>query len=76
MNMSLLDQRKTETMLESWGAMHQDDLRGDEQQPQAPPTLGAHAKLPLPADGEMESPWWRSRHIFANLNPVNFGGNM
>jgi len=28
MNMSLLDQRKTETMLKSWHAMHQDALRG------------------------------------------------
>ena len=40
MNMSVLDQRKTEKMLESWHAMHQDVLRGDDQQPQAPPTPG------------------------------------
>ena len=40
MNMSLLDQRKTEKMLECWRAMHQDALRGEEQQPQAPPTPG------------------------------------
>ncbi len=53
MNMSLLDQRKTEKMLECWHAMHQDALRGDEQQP-APPTPGIPQQPLLPADGEME----------------------
>jgi hypothetical protein len=55
MNMSLLDQRKTEKMLESCGAMHQDALRGDEQQPEALPTKGTPEHPPLPADGERES---------------------
>jgi hypothetical protein len=34
MNMSLLDQRKTEKMLESWHAMHQDALRGPLRAPE------------------------------------------
>ena len=57
MNMSVLDQRKTEKMLESWHAMHQDVLRGDDQQPQAPPTPGNPEQ---PFFDNIPWLWWRN----------------
>ena len=57
MNMSVLDQRKTEKMLEFWHAMHQDVLRGDDQQPQAPPTPGTPEQ---PFFDNIPWLWWRN----------------
>jgi hypothetical protein len=75
MNMSLLDQRKTEKMLESWHAMHQDALRRPVRAPEqqiTPATAanGTHRTLEDAGDElELPEPAFPFEEVFGASHP-------
>ena len=75
MNMSVVDQRKTEKMLESWHAMHQDALRGPVRAPeqQITPATAANGTLGTLEDAaddlELPEPAFPFEEVFGASHP-------